>query len=196
MIKTGMADWDKRYREGEHFNDEPHPLITEIVSSLKPGRALDVACGPGRHAIWLAERGWAVTGVDSSRIAIELLQERAGAKGVVIDSITADLEKREFAIEPESYDLIVVCNYLQRDLFPAIRAGTRVGGIVIVIIAMVDDDPQVRPMNPAYLLNPGELRDQFAGWNLIHDFEGKQARDSSRATAQIAARRTTTQKNL
>jgi tellurite methyltransferase len=191
-----MADWDKRYLQGEHLNDEPHSLITRITSSLKPGRALDVACGPGRHAIWLAERGWAVTGVDSSRVAIELLQERAGAKGVVIDSITADLEKREFAIETESYDLIVVCNYLQRDLFPAIRAGTRVGGIVIAIIAMVDDDPKVRPMNPAYLLRPGELRAEFAGWKLIHDFEGKQTGDSSRAMAQIVARRTTTQKNL
>jgi tellurite methyltransferase len=189
MIKTGMTDWDKRYLEGEHLNDEPHPLITKIVSSFKPGRALDVACGPGRHAIWLAGRGWVVTGVDSSRIAVELLQGRAGAKGVVIDSITADLEKREFAIEPESYDLIVVCNYLQRDLFPAIRAGTRVGGLMIAIIGMVDDDPKVRPMNSAYLLRPGELRAEFAGWKLIHDFEGKQTGDSSRATAQIAALR-------
>ena len=187
MIK---ADWDKRYSAGEHLDDEPHPLITRIVSSMKPGRALDVACGPGRHAIWLAERGWAVTAVDSSRVAIDILQERARAKGVEIDSLVADLEKHEFAIEPESYDLIVVCNYLQRDLFSAIRDGTRVGGTVIAIIAMVDDDPQVRPMNPAYLLNPGELRAQFPRWNVIHDFEGKPADKSSRATAQIAARQT------
>jgi SAM-dependent methyltransferase len=189
MIK---ADWDKRYSAGEHLDDEPHSLITRVVSSLKPGRALDVACGPGRHAIWLAERGWTVTAVDLSRVAIDILQQRARVKGVEIDSLVADLEKYEFTIEPESYDLIVVCNYLQRDLFPAIRKGTRVGGIVIAIIAMVDDDPQVRPMNPAYLLNPGELRAQFARWNVIHDFEGKPAEDSSRATAQIAARRTDT----
>jgi tellurite methyltransferase len=188
--------WDKRYFQGEHLNDEPHPLITKIASNLKPGRALDVACGPGRHAIWLAERGWAVTGVDSSRVAIEILLEKANTRGVTIDSITADLEKHEFEIDPESYDLIVVCNYLQRDLFPAIRSGIRKGGLVIAIIAMVDDDPQVRPMNSAYLLNPGELRAQFSGWNLILDFEGKEAGTSSRATAQIAARRTSTQENL
>jgi SAM-dependent methyltransferase len=189
-----MADWDKRYVQGEHINDEPHPLITKIASNLQPGRALDVACGPGRHAMWLAERGWAVTAVDSSGVAIEILQQRAGARGLMIDSIAADLEKREFAIAPESYDLIIVCNYLQRDLFPAIRSGTRGGGIVIAIIAMLDDDPQVRPMNPVYLLNPGELRAQFAGWKLIHDFEGKETGKSSRATAQIAARLTTQKK--
>jgi tellurite methyltransferase len=184
-----MADWDKRYLQGEHLNDEPHPLIMKIASNLKPGRALDVACGPGQHAIWLAERGWAVTAVDSSRIAIEILQDRALARGIAIDSTIADLEKHEFAIEPESYDLIVVCKYLQRDLFPAIRSGTREGGLVIAIIAMVDDDPQIRPMNPAYLLRPGELRSEFVGWNLIYDFEGKQAGNPSRATAQIAAER-------
>jgi SAM-dependent methyltransferase len=184
------ADWEKRYLRGEHLNDEPHPLITRIASNLKPRRALDLACGPGRHAIWLAERGWAVTGVDSSRTAVEILRDRAGAQGVVIDWIVADLEKHEFAIEAESYDLIVVCNYLQRDLFPAIRAGTREGGLVIAVIAMVDDDPQVRPMNPAYLLNSGELRAQFAGWNLVHDFEGKPAVDSNRRSfAEIVAER-------
>ena len=185
-----MAEWDKRYLQGEHLNDEPHPLITRITSSLKRGRALDVACGPGRHAVWLAERGWAVTGVDSSPTAIEILRERAGAKGVVVDLITANLEKHEFSIEPESYDLIVVCNYLQRDLFPAIRSGTREGGLVIAIVAMVDNDPRVRPMNPAYLLNPGELRAQFAGWKLIHDFEGKPLVDSHRRSfAEIVAER-------
>ena len=185
-----MAEWEKRYLHGEHLNDEPHPLITRIASSLKSGRALDVACGPGRHAVWLAEQGWGVTGVDSSPTAIEILQKRAAAKGVVIDWIIADLEKHEFSIEPESYDLIVVCNYLQRDLFPAIRSGTREGGLVIAIIAMVDNDPQVRPMNPAYLLDPGELRAQFAGWNLIHYFEGTPAAGSHRRSfAEIVAER-------
>jgi SAM-dependent methyltransferase len=185
-----MADWDKRYRDGDHVNDGPHPLITRVASSLKPGRALDVACGPGRHAIWLAERDWAVTAVDSSRVAIQILEARTRAKNLVIDAVAADLEKHEFQIKPDSYDLIVVCNYLQHDLFPSIREGLRVGGIVIAVIAMADDDPRVRPMNPAYLLGPGELRAEFAGWNVTHDFEGKPAEDSSRATAQIAARRT------
>jgi 2-polyprenyl-3-methyl-5-hydroxy-6-metoxy-1,4-benzoquinol methylase len=85
---------------------------------LLPGRALDIASGPDRHAIWLAQRGWQVTAVDKSAVAIDMLRHRAVEKGVSIDSRIADLENHEFLIASESYDLIVVCNYLQRDLFP------------------------------------------------------------------------------
>jgi tellurite methyltransferase len=185
-----MKDWDKRYRDGEHINDEPYPLIANYAAKLATGRALDVACGTGRHAIWLAERGWHVTAVDYSCTAIQILQQRSAEKALRMDTIVADLERHEFAIEPESYDLIVVCNYLQRDLFPSIRAGTCTGGIVIAAISLVDNDPNLRPMNPAYLLNPGELGMEFAGWELIHNFEGKPAGDQRRrATAEIVARR-------
>lgn len=189
-----MTDWDERYRKGGRTKDEPHPALVEFASSLEPGRVpgrvLDVACGVGRHAIWLAERGWQVTAVDSSRVAIEILQRRASGKGLAIDSRIADLERREFIIEPGAYDLIVVCNYLQRDLFPAIKVGVRAGGVVIVVIAMVDDDQNVKPMNPAFLLKPGELRAEFEGWELLRDFEGKRAGDEHRrATAEIIARR-------
>jgi SAM-dependent methyltransferase len=185
-----MADWDKRYREGEHLMDEPHPLVVESASSVEPGQALDLACGAGRHALWLAEHGWTVTAVDSSRVAIEFLQKQCHDRGVAVHPVVADLEKHEFAIAPESYDLIVLCNYLQRDFFPSIRTGTRVGGLVVAIIAMVDSDPRVRPMNPGYLLNPGDLRAEFAGWRLLHDVEGKPAGNPSRrATAEVAAQR-------
>jgi SAM-dependent methyltransferase len=185
-----MPDWDERYKRGEHANDEPHPLVVEFASKLKPGRALDVACGAGRHAIWLAERGWRVTAVDNSRAAIEILRQRASEKGLVIDSRIADLERHEFTIEPGSYGLILNCCYLQRDLFPAIKAGVRVGGAVIAVIAMVDDDPNVKPMNPAFLLKPGELRAEFEGYELLRDFEGKRAgSERRRAMAEIVARR-------
>jgi SAM-dependent methyltransferase len=185
-----MTDWDERYRRGEHTDDEPHRLVVEFASDLEPGRALDLACGIGRHAIWLAERGWRVTAVDNSRVAFEILRRRADERGLSIDFRIADLEQREFIIEPEAYDLILNCLYLQRDLFPAIKAGAQIGGIVIAVIAMVDDDPRIKPMNPAFLLNPGELRAEFEGWDLIHEFEGKLAGDEPRrAMAEIIARR-------
>lgn len=185
-----MTDWDERYQRGEHTDDEPHRLVVEFASKLEPGRALDLACGAGRHAIWLAGRGWQVTAVDNSRVAIEILRRRAGEKGLAIDSRTADLERRDFIIEPATYDLILNCCYLQRDLFPAIKAGARVGGVVIAVIAMVDDDPHIKPMNPAFLLSPGELSAEFEGWELIREFEGKPAGDEHRrAMAEIIARR-------
>jgi tellurite methyltransferase len=184
-----MADWNERYKNGSHTGDEPHPLVVQFASALTPGRALDLASGPGRNAIWLAEHGWQVTAVDSSTVAIDMLRQRSAEKDFTIDARLADLERHEFTIEPKSYDLIVVCNYLQRDLFPMIREGTKIGGVVIGIIAMVDDDPNVKPMNPAYLLRPGELRREFAGWDLVFDIEGNPSARGSRTTAQIVAKR-------
>jgi SAM-dependent methyltransferase len=183
-----MNDWNARYKRGEHTNDEPVPFVLQFASRLRPGRALDVACGPGRHALWLAEHGWQVTAVDSSNVAIEMLQQRAAEKKLTVDARIADLERHEFIIEPRSYDLIVVCNYLQRDLFPQIKEGTRTGGLVLAVIAMVDQDPNIKPMNPAYLLKPGELRKEFEEWERIWYFEGKPGDGPRRAIAEIAAR--------
>lgn len=179
--------WDERYRRGEHGNDEPHPLVTRAASLSAPGRALDVACGAGRHALLLAESGWQVTAVDSSAVALELLQSRAKERSVVVDTIVADLERGEFALEPQAYDLIVVTCYLQRTLFPTLRAGVKPGGLIVAVIAMADDDPLVKPMNPAFLLAPGELRAQFRDWDLLHDAETKSA--GKRAMVEIIARR-------
>jgi len=186
-----MADWDERYRRGEHTHDEPHPLVVQFVSGLPRGRALDLACGVGRHSIWMAERGWRVTAVDSSRVAIEILEHRASQMNLAITSQIANLERHEFDIDPDGYDVIVVCNYLQRDLFPSIKEGIAPGGIVIAVIALVDDDPHVKPMNPVYLLNRGELRSYFEDWELAWYFEGKSEHDTRRSTAEIVVRRPT-----
>lgn len=184
-----MNQWDERYKQGEHTNNDVHPLIVRFASQLEPGRALDLACGAGRHALYLAERGWQVTAVDSSKVAIEILLDRTRKLGVTVDARLADLELGEFIIEPDSYDLIVNCCYLQRNLFPVIKAGVRAGGLFIAVIAMVDDDPNVKPMNPAFLLQPGELRAQFEGWELLHDFEGKtQTIPIRRSMAEIVVR--------
>jgi tellurite methyltransferase len=185
-----MANWDERYQRGEHLNDAPLPLVMNAAAQRQPGRALDLACGVGRHTLWLAEQGWQVTAVDASAVAIEILQRRAKERGVSVDARVADLERDESVIEPDAYDLIVVTCYLQPDLFPAIRAGVRASGLVVAVIAMVDDDPQVKPMNPAFLLKSGELRAMFDGWELLHDFEGKPSgQTGKRAMAEIIARR-------
>lgn len=179
--------WAKRLSEGE-ANNQPHELVVRFASQLKVGRGLDLACGVGRHALYLAERGWQVTAVDSSKVAIEILLQSAADQGLQVDAHIADLTTGEFVIEPENYDLVVNCCYLQRDLFQAIKAGVKIGGCVLAVIATVDDDLAVKPMNPNFLLQPGELRAQFDGWELLHDFEGKRAA-GRRAMAEIVARR-------
>ena len=147
-----------------------------------------MACGTGRHAVFLAQHGWTVTAVDYSRVAIDILRQRVSSGRLNIDARVADLEKAEFVIPENAYDLIVNCNYLQRDLFPQLKDGTRPGGTVIVIVPTVDDDPAVKPMNPAFLAQPEELRRTFAGWDLMHYREGKPAA-GRRAVAELIARK-------
>ena len=166
-MPANTANWDERYRHGEHPK-EPSPLLANAIKNLKPGRALDLACGAGRHAIFLAERGWQVTGVDSARAGIELLQQRAREAGVTVEARVADLEQGEFDIEPGAYDLICVFYYLQRDLFSPIRAGVKPSGTVVAAIHLNDGKKDAKPANPAFLLDPGELKQLFADWEITY----------------------------
>lgn len=188
-FKKHMNKWDERFRAGENLDLEPLPLLIRATENLVPERALDLACGRGRHALWLAAGGWNVTAVDSSRVAIEMLKEAAGELGVAIDARLSDLEKHEFEIAPSTYNLICDCFYLQRDLFPEIRAGVCPGGVTIVIIPMFDDSPAVKSMNPEYLLRPGELIEFFTGWEILDYREGRSGGLQSRKVAEIVARR-------
>ncbi|MGO4202556.1 class I SAM-dependent methyltransferase [Rhodococcus sp. TAF43] len=71
-------DWDERYSQADMvWGTPPNPVVVEFVTSLPAGRALDLACGEGRHALWLATRGWETTGVDYSKVAIEKAREIA-----------------------------------------------------------------------------------------------------------------------
>lgn len=81
-------------------------------------RALDLACGRGRHALWLASHGWEVVAVD------QLAQELPG-----VPYVQADIERHEFIVEPGAWDLIVCWLYWQPDLLPAIAGGVRPGGV-------------------------------------------------------------------
>jgi tellurite methyltransferase len=185
-----MTSWDERYRRGEHLNDSPADLLVQFASAQPPGRALDLASGPGRNSLFLAGRGWRVTAVDSSVVAIGILTKQVRALRLPIEARVADLEKGEFKIEPGAYDLICDFYYLERSLFPAIRGGARPGGRVIAAIHMDDPSPGVPPMNPSYLLDPGELRNEFAGWKILHYQEGVPS-DSAhhRKSAEIVAER-------
>ena len=183
-----MADhinkWDERYLHGEHTTNEPAPLLIKAINDLKPGRALDIACGVGRHAIFLAESGWEVTAVDSSRVGIEMLQQRARERDariraptcqhsqasclLEIDACVADLERGEFQIGPATYDLICDFYYLQRDLFPSIRAGVKPGGVFVAAIHLNDGNTGAKPHNPAFLLESDELKTLFSDWEITY----------------------------
>src|SRR5438094_7284733 len=156
-----MPDWDQRYRRGKPAPKEPTPLLRNAIRNLTPTRALDLACGVGRHAIFLAQHGWNVTAVDSSRVAIEILQQRAQEGGVKIDAHVANLELGDFHVESDAYDLICMFYYLQRDLFPAIRAGVKSGGSVVAAFHLNDGKTGAKARHTAFFLEPRVVRECF-----------------------------------
>ena len=168
-------DWDAYDSDPANLKTHPNSLLVQVAELLPPGHALDLACGNGRNAHYLAKLGWRVTAVDSSPAAL------AHVRGV--ETHLADLEKHEFAIEPSAYDLICDFFYLQRDLFPAIREGVRPGGVFAGAVHLVTPGH-----NPCFALHPGELRSEFAGWKISYYSESPEP-GSTRVSARIVARR-------
>jgi tellurite methyltransferase len=179
-------DWNRHYSDGESLDETPDSLLVQAMESIAPGEALDLACGPGRNAIYLARLGWKVTAVDNSAVAMAILRERA--VGLPVTVVESDLESREFAIAPNAYDLICDFHYLHRPLFPEIRKGIRPGGLFVAAVHMVDPEASTGPHDPAFLLEPGELRRQFAGWKIAFYSEAAEA-PGKRRVARILARR-------
>ncbi|MGH8912095.1 MAG: class I SAM-dependent methyltransferase [Acidimicrobiia bacterium] len=86
------AGWDDRYREKPLlWSHGPNRFVAEELAGINPGAALDVACGEGRNAVWLAEQGWTVTGVDFSAVALERAQKMASERGVDVTWVNADI---------------------------------------------------------------------------------------------------------
>jgi 2-polyprenyl-3-methyl-5-hydroxy-6-metoxy-1,4-benzoquinol methylase len=104
-------DWNHRYEgEGLLWTTQPNRFLVAETAALAPGRALDLACGEGRNAVWLAEQGWQVTGVDFSEVALEKARRFAEDRGVRVDWVSADL--LEYAPPAEAFELVIVF-YLQ-----------------------------------------------------------------------------------
>ena len=151
----------------------PTPLLVETAGKLKPGRALDLACGSGHNASWLAQHGWKVTAVDRLLVAIP-----------GVDNRVADMEKHEFAIGESAWDLIVVAYYLQRDLFEPVKRGLKPGGVALVIVHMFEPGHE----QSRFSVRPGELAKYFEGWEILHYREGQRNDgEHKRAVAEIVA---------
>ena len=105
------AEWDRRYGVSELlWTGEPNRFLVSETADLRPGRALDLACGEGRNAVWLARQGWQVTGVDFSAVALEKARRLAEANGVKAEWVVADL--LEYRPEGRAFDLVLLF-YLQ-----------------------------------------------------------------------------------
>jgi SAM-dependent methyltransferase len=174
MSREDRERWDRRYATA-HGPHRPARFLAEIFSAdawpVAGGRALDLASGSGRNALFLAERGFAVLAIDVSAAALEQGRRRAEEKHLVIEWQQADLEKVQL---PEaSFNLVVNFNYLQRSLFPQIKSALTVGGYAVFETYLIDQQALGHPKNPAYLLRHNELLEVFAGFRVLWYREGR-----------------------
>jgi SAM-dependent methyltransferase len=152
----------------------------------RTGEALDVACGSGRHALWLAERGLRTTAVDRDADAIEALNVEATRLRLPLKADVVDLESLGFQFPPNTYDVIVVVHYLHRPLFPTILAALRPEGLLVYETFTRAQAARGRPTNPAFLLEPGELLAHVRPLEVVASREGDY---EGRMVASVIARR-------
>jgi len=133
--------------------DAPSSWVTRFAREIEPGGpVLDLACGSGRHSLFLLQRGHRVTACDIDVSPLTDIQEEAG-----LEIIAADLENGSWPFSERQFAAIVVTNYLHRPLFPDILAALAPGGLLLYETFAAGNESFGRPTNPDYLLKRGEL---------------------------------------
>jgi SAM-dependent methyltransferase len=153
----------------------------------REGRALDVACGRGRHALWLAERGLTTLAVDRDSDAIRELNEAARERRLPLRADVRDLEGGDNSFHGSTFDVIVVVHYLHRPLFPALIEALGSGGLLVYETFTRAQAARGKPTNPDFLLKPGELLELVAPLEVLASREGD---FDGRMVASVVARRT------
>jgi SAM-dependent methyltransferase len=158
--------WEARYREKERvFSTKPVPFLRQHVKLLPRGKALDLAMGEGRNAVFLAKQGFQVTGCDISEVAVHRCQNLAREAGVRVQGFVVDLTT--YTIRENYYDVILCFYYLQRSLIPDIKRGLRPGGMIVYQTCTIDQLQYRRLENPAYLLQYNELLNFFRDFRVL-----------------------------
>jgi len=167
------AAWDSRYAGSELiWSAEPNRFVAAELGALPPGRALDLASGEGRNALWLAAHGWRVTAVDFSAVAVGKGRDRAGQDGLDIEWVVADVV-RDYRPPAGAFDAVLIA-YLHlppADSEAVLRGAARAvapGGVLLVVghdITNISDGTG-GPQDPTRLYSPETITGYLAGWDV------------------------------
>ena len=165
MAQTDRNRWDDRYRSRPFVPRPPDPFLLKIADQLPTaGRALDLAGGDGRHAIWLARRGLQVTIADISEVALAQARAAARAAALAVDTVAVDFEAE--SPPPGPWDLIVCVLYLDRPLLATIQTLLAPGGL-FVFVQPNRSNLERHTHAAGYLLEPGEAPSLLPGMRLL-----------------------------
>jgi len=158
--------WDKKYSTKKYlFGREAISFLQDHVDLLPKGHVLDLAMGEGRNGVFLATKGFQVTGVDISAEGLKKAETLAAELGVTIKTVVADLEFYE--IPANTFDVIICTYYLQRDLFSKIAAALKPGGMALIETYTMDHLQYRSGFNKAFLLEPNELLSMLPGLRIV-----------------------------
>lgn len=202
FMPSSQSEWDAKHSlAANEAAEAPAGILTELWPLLPAGAALDLACGRGRNALFLAEHGRHVTAVDWSGAALDILEERARTLNLPvrriqrmddaktptragIDLLQTNLEA--VALPANRYSVILCVRYLQRSLFPQISRALRPGGMLLFeTYTKAQLDFSGGPRDPAHLLNTGELRRAFPELEVVFYRELR----AEQGIASLAARK-------
>lgn len=185
MSAAERDKWDARYRDGAYENrTHPTALLHEWLPRLARGRALDVACGAGRNALFLAANGFAVTALDISSVALERGRRAAAERGLDIEWLCADLDDDAAAALPAGgFDLIVWVRYVHRTLLPCLVERLNEGGTLLCEQHLATTARVAGPTSTGFRLAPGELARSAPTLSILHSYEGPVVDPDGRAVA-------------
>lgn len=187
ILRRGLGGWTGRRERGPSPPAGPSPWLVANTSLVPPGaRTLDLACGRGRHALFLAAAGFMVRAVDREASRVAQLHALARRLRLPLDAAVEDLEEGVAELGDGEWELILVFNFLHRPLFPPLVRALRPGGVLLYETFTREQALHGRPSNPAFLLDPGELPDLVAPLEVIRQREGE---FEGRHVASVAARK-------
>jgi len=162
------AKWNKRYRENDSagVDREPAFVLTQHAHLLpSSGVALDLACGMGANALFLARQGLQVCAWDISDVAIDSLRQDA-----LQQHLEVSVEVRDVVLDPpipDSFDVIVVSHFLDRSIISSLVDALKPGGVIFYQTFIREKSADVGPACPDFLLETNELLQMFAGLNVL-----------------------------
>ncbi len=165
MSKQDRDKWNQRYLEDSYHKNNPVTLITDWLPRLPEGRALDVACGAGRNAIFLAQTGYQVDAIDISAEGLNQARQIAESQGLDINWIEHDLDE-PYPFDRD-YDLIVVMWYVDLALVTQLCDCLAPGGYLICEEHLITDQEVIGPASLSYRVAPGALRATVSGIDIL-----------------------------
>ncbi|MBE7446998.1 MAG: methyltransferase domain-containing protein [Planctomycetia bacterium] len=180
--------WNKKYEtEAYIFGKEPVEFLKEHVGILPKGKALEIAMGEGRNAVFLAKNGFEVDGCDISEVAIKKAHALARENDVTVHTFVADMET--YPLPKNTYDVVACFYYLQRDLVPRMKDALKPGGMIIYETFTIENLERgfKGPGNKEYLLKSNELLNLFKDLKIIYYRE--LVLDNKKAIASLIAKK-------